>query len=96
MGTIDFKIVSKARGAKSAFNKALKEAKKIHGTGGYSGTIAEKTSFVMIPVPEGEDPYKYANKMLDKDDHQIADKWGPAGCVKIADGEFLFFGFASC
>ena len=96
MGTIDFETVSKARGAKSAFNKAVKEAKKIHGEGGYSGTIAEKSSFVMITVPEGEDPSKYASKLLDKEDSRIENKWGPAGCVKIADGEFLFFGFASC
>lgn len=96
MGTIDFDIISKAKGAKSAFNKAVKEARKIHGTGGYSGTIAEKSSFVMIPVPEGENPRKYANKLLDKEDPRIENKWGPAGCVKIADGEFLFFGFASC
>ena len=96
MGTIDFETISKAKGAKSAFNKALKEAKKIHGTGGYSGTIAEKSSFVMITVPKGQEPYKYANKLLALEDPQIADKWGPAGCVKIADGEFLFFGFASC
>ena len=96
MGTIDFETISKAKGAKSAFNKAVKESRNIHGTGGYSGTIAEKSSFVMINVPVGEDPYKYANKLLDKDDPQIADKWGPAGCIKVADGEFLFFGFASC
>lgn len=96
MGTIDFETISKAKGAKSAFNKAVKEARKSHGTGGYSGTIAEKSSFVMITVPEGEDPYKYANKLLDKEDSRIENKWGPAGCVKVSDGEFLFFGFASC
>lgn len=96
MGTIDFATISNARGAKSAFNKAVKEARKIYGTGGYSGTIAEKDSFVMIPVPVGEDPKKYANKLLDNDDSRIENKWGPAGCVKVNDGEFLFFGFASC
>lgn len=96
MGIIDFDVIVKAKGAKSAFNKAIKEARKIHGTGGYSGTIAEKSSFIMITVPDGEDPCKYANKLLDNDDPLIQNKWGPAGCVKIADGEFYFFGFASC
>lgn len=32
-----------------------------------------------------------AEKVID----QFDDKWGPAGCIKIADGKWLFFGVAS-
>ena len=29
-------------------------------------------------------------------DHaRISNKWGPAGCLRISDGHWLFFGYAS-
>lgn len=63
--------------------------------GGYSGTIAEKSSFVVISVPAGKDPLQYANKLLDDGDPRVDDKWGPAGCVKLREGVWYFFGWAS-
>jgi hypothetical protein len=26
---------------------------------------------------------------------EVDDKWGPAGCIKLNEGEYLFFGWAS-
>ncbi|HJL14124.1 MAG TPA: hypothetical protein RMH99_00640 [Sandaracinaceae bacterium LLY-WYZ-13_1] len=46
-------------------------------------------------------PAALATLLLDIHDTRIDDKWGPAGCIDIAqtegrDTEFLFFGVASC
>ncbi len=81
--------------AKEAFAAAVAEAKYESGHGGYSGTIAEKRSFVMITVPEGTDPSDYANKLIEEADPRVDDKWGPAGCISLGEGKYLFFGWAS-
>lgn len=33
--------------------------------------------------------------LIDSGDSRIDDKWGPAGCFKIAEGQWVFFGWAS-
>jgi hypothetical protein len=68
-----------------------------HGHGGYTGTIAEKTSFTCIPDSEvgDTDPTEYAGQLIDEQDSRIDSKWGPAGCIHIEDGTYLFFGWAS-
>ena len=95
MGACTFIDRAKGKTAVQAFAAAVQQAKYEHGHGGYSGTIAEKGSFVEIPLPEGKNAHQYAEELLDNDDKRISDKWGPAGCIKIGDGEFLFFGWAS-
>jgi hypothetical protein len=93
MGANQFSTRARGTTAEIAFRAAVDEAGYEHGHGGYSGTIAEKRSFVVISVPKGRDPAEYANS--DEAMAKVDDKWGPAGCVKIADGEWLFFGWAS-
>jgi hypothetical protein len=87
-----------------AFLAAVHEAQWEYGHGGYSGTIAEKRSHVMIysdEVTSHDTAYQYAEKLIDECDSRIWDKWGPAGCIEIPDSEqdgtkeFLFFGMAS-
>jgi hypothetical protein len=95
MGSSNFYHVSSANDAKQAFTKARDEALYDHGHSGYSGTIAEKGKFVIIPVPQGTNPYDYANKLMEEDDPRISDKWGPAGCIEVEKGKYLFFGWAS-
>lgn len=95
MGAETFSHRSTGKTAKLAFNAARKEALYELGHGGYTGSIAEKDSFVMIPLPEGITPEDYADMLIEKNDPRIDDKWGPAGCIKIKDNEFLFFGWAS-
>ena len=82
--------------AEVAFHRAVEEAQWDHGHSGYTGTIAEKHSFVMMPMIEGLDAYESINKYFDEDDKRISEKWGPAGCIVDADGDFIFFGWASC
>jgi len=95
MGATDFVIRSKGKDAREAFIAARDRALYEDGHGGYTGTIAEKRSFVPIPLPEGEDALSYAYKLIDNADPRIDDKWGPAGCIEEKKGEYLFFGWAS-
>lgn len=64
---------------------------------GYTGTIAEKDTFIMLPAPPDEDftgrYYHYDPE--DPNWQKVDDKWGPAGCFDLGDGWFLFFGWAS-
>jgi hypothetical protein len=95
MGATTFFTVAKGKTAKEAFSDAVYEARYQHGHGGYTGTIAEKSRFVMITLPEGENPVEYADRLIDMDDPRISDKWGDAGCIPMGDDKYLFFGWAS-
>ena len=99
MGARDFFHEAEGHTPKEAFIKARDEAAYDYGHAGYTGTIAEKGSFVMIKVPKGKDPQDYAQELVDKCDHRIDNKWGPAGCILLEEGEennrYLFFGYAS-
>ena len=95
MGAVDFYQVSKGTSAKDAFRKAVEEAEYECGHGGYSGSIAEKGSFTMITVPENVKPWSYAEQLIFEGDPRVDDKWGPAGCIDLGDGKYLFFGIAS-
>ena len=49
---------------------------------------------------EGEPPHlflaeHYAHDLIDECDPRVDDKWGPAGCVRLEEGTFYFFGWAS-
>lgn len=98
MGAETFTTPSRGhKTAKKAFHDAVEQAQYDHGHAGYSGTIAEKHYYVMIDVPKewkGR-PYDYADHLLDEGDDRIENKWGPAGCIKVSDDEWLFFGWAS-
>lgn len=97
MGAQEFFAVGHGTTAKKAFRDAVEEALYECGHAGYTGTIAEKGIFVTIDLPEGVgSPEDYASKLVSDRDSRVSDKWGPAGCIKIKDGEYLFFGWASC
>jgi hypothetical protein len=95
MGASTFETVSEGSTAQAAFNKAVKAAQHECGHGGYTGTIAEKRSFVMIECPQGTDHRTFINKLIDDGDPRIDDKWGPAGCIKLSPKKYVFFGWAS-
>ena len=100
MGSCEFFHEAEGRTPKEAFLKAQNEAFYDHGHSGYTGTIAEKSDFIMIKVPEGNNPQDYAQELVDHNDERIDDKWGPAGCILLKKGaknnRYLFFGWASC
>ena len=96
MGASEFFATGYGDDADEAFDYAVSDAKYQYGHGGYTGTIAEKNDFRMIQVPDGKDPYDYADELLDDDNHWVGNKWGPAGCIEIRAGiEYYFFGWAS-
>ncbi len=95
MGAEVFTVDSTGDNVLEAFRGAVEDAEYESGHGGYSGTIAEKEDFVLIDLPEGQDPHKFADELIHANDPRIDNKWGPAGAIKTGDGEWLFFGWAS-
>ena len=102
MGATVFTNTGVAPTAREAFQRLQDEARYEYGHRGYTGTIAEKDSFMMIACPVGHSAIDYANELIDKDDPRIDDKWGPAGCIDLGplpddphNHKFLFFGWAS-
>ena len=87
--------VGRGKTAKDAFASLREEALHEHGHGGYSGTIAEKRSFVMIECPIGVAPCDLADQLIENDDKRIVEKFGPAGCIRTGEGTWFFFGWAS-
>ena len=96
MGAQVFTTTAKGSDARNAFIGAVREAQYECGHGGYTGTIAEKHGFTVIPLEEGREPYEYAGELIDECDRRVNDKWGPAGCFELGEGRYLFFGWASC
>ncbi len=83
--------------AQAAFTAARKKAQYDHGHAGYTGTIAEKDTFVLIPFPGGDakTAHAFAEALLRSGDKRIDSKWGPAGCLDLGEGKYVFFGWAS-
>lgn len=102
MGSYQFTNFRQDDEVRSAFLCAKVDAAYWHGHGGYTGTIAEKDSWVVIDpdktytVAEAE---ARAEELMANDDERITDKWGPAGALKVVDPEhgngWYFFGWAS-
>lgn len=102
MGAESFKNTGTGRTAEEAFNVLVKKAKYDYGHRGYTGTIAEKDSFVMVSVPADKDVGQYVEECFDSEDHFCLEKWGPAACILVGpspkDPElnvYVFFGVAS-
>ena len=98
MGAVEFTTKQSGETVKEAFRAAVEHAQYMNGHGGYTGTIAEKGSFTLIPrseMEDGEDEYEFARRLINERDNRIDDKWCPAGSVKINENNWLFFGKAS-
>ena len=98
-GGVTFYTIGSGRNAKDAFADARAQAwadlDDDERDDGYTGTIYEKRSFVLIDLPKGKDPMKYAQELISKEDPRVDDKWGPAGAIDLGGNKFLFFGWAS-
>jgi hypothetical protein len=95
MGAEFFTQAGSGDTAVQAFKQAREAAEHEYGHGGYTGTLAEKGDFVEIDLPEGYSASEYAEKLMHDEDERIDDKWGPAGCLKLGEDKYLFFGWAS-
>lgn len=98
MGSEQFNSEVKASDAKEAFAKAVQEAQYDCGHSGYTGTIAEKHSYVYLGKLSESEARNAIEAALERGDFD--DKWGPAGCIEVAtedeQSRFIFFGWASC
>jgi len=99
MGASAFTALGTGSDIESAFRAAHQQACYDYGHAGYTGTIAEKDSYVQIDdgrVFTPKDAAELAQQLIDDDDARIADKHGPAGALKLSEpGSWLFFGWAS-
>jgi len=85
IGGATFFTYGYGKDAKEAFRRSVEEARWESGHGGYTGTIAEKSSYILIPPSEhkGKNKIKYAESLIDKEDSRIDDKWGPSGAIRL-------------
>ena len=115
MGSATFETTVRVRKAttdQEAFEEARSQAQYDSGHGGYTGTIGEKGSFVMIArAKSARNASRMAAALLDGGGRGISayreemralvdDKWGPAGAIRYPIDRsldgVLFFGWASC
>ena len=103
MGADTFLITAAGDTAQEAFRAAVTAAKRRHGNR-YTGSIAEKSRFIICLPPKGVEPESYAQKLLDRHvdihaqlvgDEAVLMKYGPCGAVRSAPGKWIFFGWAS-
>ena len=95
MGANTFYTTASGASAKDAFWTAVERAQIAHGNAGYTGTIAEKHEFEMIPLNPNLTPQQFAEALIQDQDLRIYNKWGPAGCFDLGGGQYAFFGWAS-
>lgn len=94
MGAAYFEEVGEGITAEKAFRELVMQAQWDYGRAGYTGTIAEKSSFKMAAADRmGINDASKVAEMLSNG--AFSDKWGPAGCIGLDDGRWLFFGWAS-
>jgi hypothetical protein len=73
-----------------AFRGAQRMSKLIDGDG---GSLADKTGYLEVAAPEGQEA-KFAQRLIDARDPRFDHPSKPAGAVKLAKPEWLFFGWA--
>lgn len=99
MGATTFIETGKGSSADHVFVRLVDAAKDEFGRGGYTGTIAEKKAFEVLDRDKLYDTVdaaiERANELIQQEDPSIEDKWGPAGCLRVKDGHYVFFGWAS-
>ena len=85
MGANFFEVESSCENLEEAFQEEVNEALSHYGNGGYTGTIAEKESYIQLSdkVMWADEAETLANKLLEENNEQISDKWGPAGALPI-------------
>lgn len=94
MGAEYFQVKATGNTIDEAFRKAVSDAEVEDGDEGYSGTIAEKSSYTLHRNLMGMEPRQFISYILDADE-DASDKWGPANAIEIAPNTWIFFGYAS-
>jgi hypothetical protein len=111
MGAEQFWTVGFGKTAKDAFQIAREEAAFSYGHSGYTGSIAEKNNYIMIPLPKGKNANDYIDELFEKEDPVLM-TMGSCRLIDITKevkkdykakkkrwprgkSAFLFFGWAS-
>ncbi|MDG5821835.1 hypothetical protein [Natronococcus sp. A-GB7] len=86
MGAVTFETLAFGKTVEEAFSKAVEDARNMHGHGGYTGTIAEKDTFEVIPEHEhkGRQKRTVAHELIEERDERIQSKRGPAGAINCS------------
>ena len=94
--TQEFEVRVRANTVEEAFNHAreVAELEAPEGTAGYTGTIAEKQEFEVVPRDYSV-PWDMQLLRLRYSHPAYDNKRGPAGCLQIKTGEWVFFGCSS-
>jgi len=114
MGSQSFETtvtIPRKLGNDEAFHTARESAAHESGHGGYTGTMAEKSSFVLIHHAGSKEAGQRIVKALMNENHNgipiyrkeihdlVDDKWGPACAVRYPHDDkndrMIFFGWAS-
>lgn len=94
MGASTFVNSGKGETATKVF-KSLVDQDRYENGHCYSGGIGMKHTFREVTLPKGANVHEFIQQLLDDDSHWVSDKDGPAGCIKVKDNEWVFFGWAS-
>jgi hypothetical protein len=102
MGANQFQNKQSARTAEGAFRTLVDKALYEDGHGGYTGTIAEKSSFRIVLPRQGESAADCMCRCMEDPNHWSGDKHEPAACIDGGPDPkqpglqiFYFFGWAS-
>jgi hypothetical protein len=85
MGGEMFFTLAFGKDSKCAFREIVRKAQYDYGHAGYTGTIAEKSTFIEISLPPGMGAETYADTLIENGDPRVDDKWGPAGCIEVPE-----------
>jgi len=94
MGASNFSNGGKGKTAQEVFTRLVDDSRHEFGHS-YSGEIGMKSSFKMVTVPEGMTVDDFIDQCFEDENHICQDKYGPAACVKVSEGHWIFFGYAS-
>jgi hypothetical protein len=85
MGAASFRQYADGADPDAAFDEARQDALHEHGHGGYTGTLAEKYSYVIITATpmDPSSAQALADDLISRADPRIDDKWGPAGAIAV-------------
>lgn len=101
MGACDFThSIDTDKDMQAAFDEAVADARYEYGHGGYTGTLADKDSVILVgEVETWEEAEELSAVLLGmrdaEEDERISDKWGPAGAIKVKGKGWSFIGIAS-
>jgi hypothetical protein len=85
MGAVPFEEYADGADVDTAFEEARENTLYENGHGGYTGTIAEKSDYVIVthtPV-DLDQAQALARELIDQHDHRIDGVWGPAGAIPV-------------